>query len=405
VRSDLAPPTGSSGEDAASDGVYLDYAATAALRPPAVADAVSGYLREIGATPGRSGHARALAAGRVALRCRRLLAQLFAIPGDPGRIAFQLNATHALNTALHGTLSSGDRLVRTIYDHNAVRRPAAALAMAGVEERVLWLDPAGRPDPAQLEACLTGGGRRARLLALPHASNVTGAVLPVRELAERARAAGALVLLDAAQTAGQLPIDVDELGIDLLAFTGHKGLLGPQGIGGLWVREGVEVRPLLRGGSGGDSGPLEMPADYPDHLEAGTQNAPGMAGLSAGLEWVLGRGVDAIRAAEAELRRRLVAGLAALPGVRLCSPADGEVIGIATLLVDGIEPGTLATVLERDFGIQGRAGLHCAPGAHEALGTLATGAFRLSLGWATTPEEIERTIAGFRALLAGGRDR
>ncbi|HYJ81180.1 MAG TPA: aminotransferase class V-fold PLP-dependent enzyme, partial [Longimicrobiaceae bacterium] len=278
------------------DGVYLDYAATSAVRPEAVVEAVARYLREVGATPGRSGHRRALEAGRVALRCRRALARLLGVPGDAGRIAFQPNATLALNVALLGLLRPGDRVVRTAYDHNAVRRPLAALARRGVEVTVLGGTPDGAVDLAELDGALRGEGRPARLLALPHVSNVLGHALPVREMADRAHAAGALVLVDAAQSAGHLPVDVEAMGADLLAFTGHKGLLGPQGTGGLYVRAGVEVDPVLAGGTGGDSSPFDMPVAMPDRLEAGTQNGPGIAGLLAGVEWLAERGVAALHA-------------------------------------------------------------------------------------------------------------
>lgn len=378
--------------------VYLDFAATSAVRPDEVAEAVTAYLRDVGATPGRAGHARAISAGRVLLRCRRALAELFGIPGDPGRVAFQLNATHALNTALLGVLRPGDAVVRTGYDHNAVRRPVAALAARGVEERVLSGRADGGVDLDELARLLAGEGRPARLLALPHASNVLGSVLPVADMAALARDAGALVLLDAAQTAGHLPVDVEALGVDLLAFTGHKGLLGPQGTGGLWVREGVEVEPLLRGGTGGDSLPAEMPAAYPDHLEAGTQNGPGIAGLLAGVEWVRARGVDALHAREAGLKAALLAELAGVRGLRVRSPAAPGGVGIATVTCDRLPAEALARRLEREHGILTRAGLHCAPEAHEALGTLRTGAVRLSVGWATTAAEIRRAAEALRTL-------
>jgi cysteine desulfurase / selenocysteine lyase len=384
--------------------IYLDYAATAAIRPPEVVEAVAAYLRDVGATPGRSGHGRALAAGRVALRCRKLLAELFGIGGDPGRIVFQANATHALNTALFGLVRAGDLVVRTRCDHNAVRRPVGALVRGGARERVLDLGRDGSVDLGLLEHLLTVDGGPARLLVLPHASNVLGVVLPVREMARLAHEAGALVLLDAAQTAGHYPIDVADLEVDLMAFTGHKGLLGPQGIGGLWVAEGVAVEPLIWGGTGTDSDQLEMPAAYPDHLEAGTQNGPGIAGLAAGAEWVLGRGVAELHRRELALRTRLVDALRRVSGVRICSPTTGDGVGLVTLLVDGLDPGDLSLTLDREHGVQGRAGLHCAPEAHDLLGTGATGAFRLSLGWATTEEEIDRTADAFRRIGSEGRE-
>lgn len=372
-----------------SETVYLDYAATSARRPDEVIEAVAGYLRDIGATPGRAGHGRALSAGRVALRCRRALAALFGIPGDPGRVVFQLNATHALNVALQGFLRAGDRVVRTRYDHNSVRRTLGAMERRGIEVEVLSGRPDGGVDLAEAEALLRGGRRPARLLVLPHASNVLGSVLPVRALAERAHEVGAVVLLDAAQSAGHLPLHVDALGVDLLAFSGHKGLLGPQGTGGLWVREGVELEPLLLGGTGGNSDALDMPASYPDRLEVGTINAPGIAGLLAGLEWIAARGVDALHERERRLKAELRRLLVALPGVRVHSPPAPDGVGIVTLTGEGWTAADLALRLDRDFGVQTRAGLHCAPEAHQVLGTLETGAVRLSVGWATTGEEIE----------------
>jgi cysteine desulfurase/selenocysteine lyase len=385
-----------------SSTVYLDYAATAAIRPPEVADAVFAYLRDIGATPGRSGHRRALDAGRLALRCRRLLAELLNVPGDPGRITFQLNATHALNTALFGVLLDGDRVVRTIFDHNAVRRPMGALVRRGVREDVLDVGPNGPIDLAEVSRVLAGGHdgfrKPARLLVLTHASNVTGAILPVRELAAMAHDVGTLVLLDLAQTAGHHPVDLTDLDVDLAAFSGHKGLLGPQGTGGLWVRANLEVSPSVFGGTGGDSVPRGMPEALPDHLEAGTQNAPGIAGLAAGLAWILAQGVHTLHARERSLKTRLVEGLASVPGVQLCSPPDPEGLGIVTFRHEAATPGELATMVERSHGIQGRAGLHCAPEIHEALGTLETGAFRLSIGWATTVEDIDAALSAVREL-------
>ncbi len=383
---------------------YLDFAATAAIRPPQVADAVASYLRDVGATPGRSTHSRALQAGRVVLRCRQRLAELFGIEGDPGRIAFQMNATHALNSALHGLLRPGDVVIRTSLDHNSVRRPVAALERFGVEQRVLGCDASGNFDLAELDALLTEGAGRVRLLALPHASNVLGTVLPVREMADRAHQAGALVLLDAAQSAGHFPVHVDDLRIDLLAFTGHKGLLGPQGTGGLWVREGIDVDPLLRGGTGGDSMALDMPDAFPDRLEAGTQNAPGIAGLLAAVEWLLEYGPARVQANEAEMKSRLISQLRTIPAVRIHSPDAPDGVGIVTLSMDGWSAGRLSTEMDRRYGVQGRAGLHCAPEAHAVLGTVETGAYRLSAGWDTGPQDIDRAAEALRALSLENRE-
>lgn len=378
--------------------IYLDFAATSAVRPPEVIDAVTHYLRDIGATPGRSGHRRALEAGRIVFRCRRALAELFNIPGDPGRISFQYNATHALNVALQGLLRPGDRLVRTAYDHNAVRRPAAALTGSGVDVQVVSGHPDGSLDLNEVAERIGAGPTAARVVALPLASNVLGQRLPVSQVAEIAHAAGALVLVDAAQGAGHLHLDVEKEGIDLLAFTGHKGLLGPQGVGGLWVREGIDVQPLLSGGTGGDSVPYEMPLQYPDHLEAGTLNGPAIAGLLAGVNWLQRRGVAALASREQRLKRRLRSGLESLPGIQMRSPAGEDGVGIVTFTADGMDAAEFAARLDRDHAVQARAGLHCAPDAHAVIGTLKTGAVRFSLGWASTEEEVDAAVAAVASI-------
>jgi cysteine desulfurase / selenocysteine lyase len=331
-------------------------------------------------------------------QCRRALAELFGHEGDPGRMVFQLNATHALNAAIHGLVRPGDAVVRTRYDHNAVRRPVGLLARAGAEERVLSGRPDGGIDLDEARSLLAGGGRPARLLVLPHASNVLGRVLPVRELADLAHEAGALVLLDAAQTAGHYPVDVGALGVDLLAFAGHKGLLGPQGTGGLWVREGVDVAAAVSGGTGADSDALEMPDSYPDHLEAGTQNAPGVAGLLAGVRWVRERGVGTLARHEQELKQELLRRLAVIHGLRIHTPAVEPSVGIVLITHESVGAAELAGRLEREHDVLTRAGLHCAPEAHQVLGTLETGAVRMSLGWASSIADVERAAAAVAAI-------
>ncbi|HYR08398.1 MAG TPA: aminotransferase class V-fold PLP-dependent enzyme [Longimicrobium sp.] len=373
----------------ADDVVYLDYAATSALRPEAVIEGVARYLRDVGATPGRAGHRRAVEAGRIVLRCRRMLAELFNAPGDPGRLTLHLNATHALNAALFGLLRPGDRVVRTEYDHNAVRRPVLALAQQGVQAVVVEGDAHGGISMFEVEHALKG----ARLLVITHASNVIGNVLPVADLAEMAHAAGALVLVDAAQSAGHLPIDVEGMGIDLLAFTGHKGLLGPQGTGGLWIREGIELPPALFGGTGGDSDSPDMPELLPDRLEAGSMNGPGIAGLLAGVEWLMERGIAAVMEHETAMKGRLAGALARIPGVTIQSTRLSDTAPIVTITLDGLDPAEAAMRLDREHGVLVRAGLHCAPESHVLLGTERTGAIRFSVGWATTEAEVDRAAA------------
>ncbi|CAN5599249.1 aminotransferase class V-fold PLP-dependent enzyme [soil metagenome] len=381
---------------APTDLAYLDHASTAAHRPPAVARAVADYITDIGVTPGRGAHQLANAAGRIALQCRQQLAELMDLPGDIGRIAFTANATHALNTALWGAVRAGDRVVVTAYDQNAVLRQCAALARErGADIVLVGGDSAGELDEPALETALDG----ARLLVLNAASNVLGTVLDVRRLAARARHAGVLSLVDVAQLAGHVPFSVREWGVDMVAFTGHKGLLGPQGIGGLWVRDGVDIEPLLRGGTGGDSMQRDMPAAWPDHIEAGTQNAPGMAGLGAGVAAVQDEGVAAVHARIGGLKQRLWHGLRDVSGVRVLSPAAPDGVGIVTLETASMDASALATRLDREHGVLTRPGLHCAPEVHRMLGTDATGALRLSLGWSSTEADVERAVRAVAAVL------
>lgn len=327
----------------------------------------------------------------MALRCRRSLCRLLGLPGDPGRLAFTYNATHALNTALWGVLQPGDVLVVSPYDHNAVLRPAHRLARErGVEVRMLSGAPDGSFDLDEVGRAVEG----ARLLVVNAASNVLGTRAPVSELAALARDRGALVLVDAAQSAGVLPVSHAEEGADLIAITGHKGLLGPQGLGALWVRDGVDIEPLLCGGTGGDSRTREMPVAMPDRLEAGTPNAPGMAGLAAGARYVQQEGVAKIQRRELALKGRLRDGLSRIAGVRVVSPAGADGVGVVTMTSDAMDAGTLAGRLDAEFGVMVRAGLHCAPEAHRILGTMGTGAVRLSVGWATTEADVDAAVQG-----------
>lgn len=379
--------------------VYLDYAATSALRPPGVAEAVREYLECNGATPGRGAYGRAREAGRMVLAARRAVLDVLGLTGDPGRLVFTANATDALNTALFGLLDAGDAVVITALDHNAVVRPAHALARErGVEVRTVPGSPEGDLDVEALDRALDG----ARLLVLNAASNVLGTVLDLPALAARARDAGVLVLIDAAQTAGHHGVALD--GADLVAFTGHKGLVGPQGTGGLWIRPGVHLRPFRHGGTGGDSTRREMPSALPDRFEAGTLNGPGIAGLLAGCRWVARQGVEAIHRHGADMKVRLLEGLGALSGVRVLSPPAPDGTPVVTLVArpGGPDPATLAHRLDRDHGVQVRAGLHCAPGVHRLLGTESTGAVRLSAGWATTAEEVDLAVAAVDAVTRPG---
>jgi cysteine desulfurase / selenocysteine lyase len=380
------------------DVVFLDFAATAARRPPAVTAAVASFLDDVGASVGRGGHRLANEAGRIALRCRQRVAALLGVDGDAGRIAFMPNATYALNAAIWGTVGRGQRIVVTQLDHNAVLRPAARLATErGAEVVVVPVAADGSLDMAALHGALRG----ARLFCINAASNVLGTALDVGALCELARGAGALSLVDVAQAAGHMPLHA--AGADMIAFTGHKGMLGPPGIGGLWVRPGVDIDPIMTGGTGGDSSLREMPAALPDRLEAGTLNGAGIAGLLAGIDHVLQEGVAALHQRLSGLKLQLHDALGGIAGIRVLSPPAPSGVPIVSVTCDTIDTASFAARLDREHGVLVRAGLHCAPEAHRVLGTLGTGTVRFSLGWCSTAAEVEHAVAAVAAIAATPR--
>ncbi len=365
--------------------IYLDNAATSFPKPEAVYRAVMHAMREIGASPGRGGHRRSLEAGRLLFQARETIASLFSID-DSSRIIFTHSATEALNVALRGILQPGDHVITTSMEHNSLLRPLHALRRQGVNLTIVTAGADGRVDPDAVRAALRP---TTRMLAVGHVSNVSGTIQPVDLLAAVAREAGALFLLDAAQSAGSEPIDVRKSGIDLLAVPGHKGLFGPQGTGFLYAAPTVPLRPFLAGGTGSSSASEEQPDTMPDGFEAGTHNIPGIAGLKAGVEFVLAQGVAAIGAQERMLTDLAAQRLAMIPGVTLHGPSDPVLRGgVLSFTMAGIDPSALAFMLDRDFDIAVRAGLQCAPQAHRTLGTFPGGTLRISPGWFTTGEEI-----------------
>jgi len=376
--------------------IYLDNAATSWPKPPAVAASIVDFLEHRAGNPGRSGHALAVAADAVVAATRSELAALFGAP-DPARIVFTLNATDALNMALWGLLVPGDRVVTTSMEHNAVVRPLHALAERGVIVTRVACAPDGTLDLDDLDRALRSGP--VRLVAMCHASNVVGTILPARDAARLAHEHGSLFLLDAAQTAGVLPIDVREMGIDLLAVPGHKALLGPTGTGALYVAPGVRLTPLRQGGTGTRSGEEHQPEELPAGLEAGTLNTVGIAGLGASLRYLRGRGREAIHAHETSLTARLIHGLADVAGVTIHGARDAALqVATVSLSLDGWEPVDVAAALDSSFGIAVRAGLHCAPVAHRTLGTFPRGTVRLSPGLFSTNEDVDRAVTAIRKL-------
>jgi len=383
--------------------IYFDNAATSWPKPPEVAEAMLHFLRDVGANPGRSGHRTAVEAGRIVYAAREAVCELVNAP-DPLRVAFTANVTVALNMALQGLLRPGDHVITSSMEHNSVMRPLRALERKGIQLTVVRCSPEGSLNPADLEAAIRPN---TRMIVLNHASNVSGTILPVREVGRIARERGVLLLVDAAQTAGAYPIDVQADGIDLLALTGHKSLLGPMGTGGLVVGPRVDVsqmEPLIRGGTGSRSEREEQPDFLPDMLESGTPNAVGIAGLEAGIRWVLARGVEAIRAHERTLAQRALDGLRAIPGVTVYGPLDAaRQTATVSFNIAGMEPSEAGLRLDEEHGILCRVGLHCAPAAHKTLGTFPVGTVRFGMGVFNTADEVDAAVAAVEALAQEAR--
>ena len=372
--------------------IYLDNAATSFPKPETVYAAIDSYNRRLGAAAGRGAYGSGTEAANIIRRCRLNFARLFNAEG-PDRFAFAFNGTDALNIALHGLLRPGDHIVTTAAEHNSVLRPLRTLRDTGVDVTIVDCDETGRVSAEAIQKALRPG---TRLLAVTHVSNVTGAIQPIGEIAAVASAAGVRILLDAAQSAGHLPIDLAALPVDLVAASGHKGLLGPLGTGLLYVRPGVEdqLRPFRQGGTGTLSEEDRHPQNMPELLEAGNLNVAGLAGLEAATAWLLEQGIDALHAREQQLMHRLLEGLADIPGVRVFGPiVTADRSGVVSLSVADWPSQDLATVLDAEFGIEVRAGLHCAPLIHHRLGTADSGGtLRLSLGAFTTADEIDAAI-------------
>jgi len=378
--------------------LYFDNAATSWPKPPGVLKALGRYLSRGGGNPGRSGHARAIEAGRIVLETRELLAELLGVR-DPAHLVFAKNATEAINLALLGTLRPGDHAVTGSMEHNSVARPLTALQDKGVEVTVVQADAAGRLAPEAVAAALRDN---TRLVALNHASNVCGTVIDAAAVGRLCRPRGVLFLLDAAQTAGCLPLAVQELGVDFLAFSGHKGLLGPQGTGGLYIRDPAAVRPLAFGGTGSRSDREEQPEFLPDRFESGTLNVHGLAGLGAALRYLRGRGVEDVAAHDRGILSILLEMLKQEPGITAYGPGDGEgQVGVLSVNIAGLSPSEAGRRLEAEAGVLTRIGLHCAPRAHRTLGTFPDGTVRLS--WGPFTREAQARAAG-RGLLRLARD-
>ena len=373
--------------------IYLDNAATSFPKPACVAEEMTSALTQCGANPGRAGHRLALAAGRIVEDCRAALAQLLG-ETDATRVAFAANTTDALNMAIHGALRTGDHVVSTLIEHNSVLRPLSELSRGGaITLTLVPPDERGMIRAGDVARALTP---RTRLVVMTHMSNVLGVAQDVAAVGALCRARGVLFLVDAAQTAGHLPLEPAKWGCSMLALPGHKGLLGPHGTGALWVAPGVRLSPLRQGGTGSASESMFQPRMMPDLLESGTLNLPGIAGLRAGLRFACAHREEAQKNAVA-LCDQMREALLNLPGVRVYTPAGAS---LTAFNIEGIASQEVAAALdEADVAVRG--GLHCAPGVHRCLGTLESGAVRVSPGLMNTRQDAARLVEAVARIARG----
>jgi cysteine desulfurase family protein len=376
---------------------YLDNGATSFPKPEEVYKYMDRFYRHFGVNPGRSGYDLCLEAGAVVEETRKKLTRFFN-GKDPNRLCFSYNSTDALNLIIFGLLKRGDHAITTTLEHNSVLRPLYHLwKYEGVEVDYIPFDSRGFLDPDDFPKKFKSN---TRLVVVNHASNVIGTVQPIQEIGRLCRSRGILLAIDASQTAGKVPIDIEEMGVDVVAFTGHKSLLGPTGIGGLYVREGVEIRHTRAGGTGVRSAQRTHLDEYPYRLEYGTPNTLGIAGLQAGLSWIETRGLSSIHEHEMKLTTRLRDGLKEIDGVILYLQEDlAGHISILLFNVDGLDASDTATMLDVDHNIACRSGLHCAPLVHEQLGTdKIHGAVRFGVGPFNTEEEIDSAVEAVRQI-------
>ena len=374
--------------------IYLDNAATTRPKPPGVAEAVVEAMNHWG-NGGRGAHEEALSAARAVYALREKLAGLFGCP-RPDHVAFTPNSTHALNIAISGLLGAGDHVISTDWEHNSVLRPLYRLEENGGAVSFLPADREGRLDYDRLPALLR---RETKAIVCTHASNLTGDMVELKTMADFAKKHGLLLILDASQTAGVFPIHMEEMGVDVLCFTGHKSLLGPQGTGGLCLRQGLDIRPLAVGGTGVQSFLEHQPQEYPTRLEAGTLNSHGLAGLGAAVDFILETGMDTIRAHETALARRFYEAVRELPGVRIYGDfTKKDRAPIVALNIGDYDSAEVSDELAERFGIATRPGAHCAPRLHRCLGTEDQGAVRFSWSCFNTEEETDAAAEAVRIL-------
>jgi cysteine desulfurase family protein len=357
--------------------IYLDNAATTFPKPSSVYKSVMRAMKVYGANPGRGSHAMAIEGARIIYGTRELLAKLFNLD-DPMKVIFTFNATDSLNIAIKGILNSGDHVVTTEMEHNSVLRPIKELESSGVENTIVKCASDGTIDLVDLESAIRDN---TKLIVTTHVSNLTGTIFPIEEIGRVCNKHKIPYLLDASQSAGVLSIDIKKYNISFLAVPGHKGLLGPQGTGVLVINSDMEIKHLKEGGTGSQSSSLEHPNFYPDKLEAGTHNLPGIAGLNAGLKYILKRGTKSIYSHEKTLLDTFIIELRKNPKIKIYGPESIEHrIGVVPINIEGMDSSEVANILDTEYNIAVRPGLHCAPLAHKAIGTEKLGAVRFGIG-------------------------
>ena len=365
--------------------IYLDNAATTIKKPDSVLRTLYEVSRKYAANAGHGGHRLALAASELIYGAAEQAAELFGITA-PETIAFTCNTTLALNMAIKGVLRRGGHVIITSMEHNSVIRPVVSL---GCDYTVVRADETGFVDPDDIVRAIRAD---TRLIVVNHASNVCGTVQDIGRIGRIASDRGILFLVDSAQSGGCVEIDVEKMHIDMLAFAGHKGLMGPQGTGGLYVRSGILLDTILEGGSGSQSESAYQPDDMPDHLVSGTMNTPAIAALAQGIKFIRKAGVNNILAHEKQLAARFIEAMQNIEGVQVYAAQAKERVGVVSINIDGMDPVTVAQILDEQYHIAVRSGLHCAPLAHETLGTIRSGTVRFSFSYYTTRAEIDAAI-------------
>jgi cysteine desulfurase family protein len=377
-------------------GIYLDNAATSYPKPEEVYKAVEEVMRNIGGSPGRAGHRMALEANRIIFKTREIIGELFNIE-DSSNIIFTSNATEALNIGIKGILREGDHVITSSIEHNSVTRPLKSLEVTGkIYVTKVMASKEGYINPKEIESSINN---KTKMIILTHASNVIGGINPIEEIGEIARRKNIIFMIDAAQTAGILPIYINRLNVDLIACPGHKSLYGPQGTGFLYIKEGLDVKPLIEGGTGGNSESESQPEDPPERYESGTMNTPGIAGLMEGIRFILKESVNRIRKYEEELTIRFIEGLKRIKNVTIYGPdIIEERVPLVSFNINGYDPSFIGYILDTKYDISVRAGLHCSPDAHKTIGSFPYGTVRVSFSYFNRLEDVEYALMALREI-------